>query len=281
MFSYTGNSLSKGVKWLLIVTIGIFFLQLLPLLGTLLRYYFPLIPYDTFIKGQVWRLLTYMFMHDTSSSFPLHILFNMLVLWMFGVELENLWGTRRFIFFYLFSGIGSGLFSLISVFTPAVNVPVIGASGAVLGVITAYASYFPQRQILLFFVLPINIRIFVFGYALYSVYGALIPHGNISHLTHLGGIIVALFYVKLYPYIFTVVRGYKEKQNERRRQLEIKRANVNKRFFEEQIDPILDKINREGMGSLTLKEKELLKKAAHKDRERLKNNKIVPLDPFR
>jgi membrane associated rhomboid family serine protease len=231
--------------------------------------------------SQVWRLVTYMFMHDTSSAFPLHILFNMLVLWMFGIELENLWGTRRFTVFYLVCGIGSGLFSIISVFTPALTISVIGASGAVLGVITAYASYFPQRQILLFFVLPVNIRIFVLGYALYSVYGALIPHGNISHLTHLGGIIVALFYVKLYPYIFKVVRDYKEKLNDRRRQQEIKKANVNKRFFEEQIDPILDKINREGMESLTLKEKELLKKAAHKDRERLKNNKIVPLDPFR
>jgi membrane associated rhomboid family serine protease len=279
MFSYSGNPLSKGVKWLLIVTVGIFFLQLLPVIGTLLRYYFPLIPYETFVKGQAWRLLTYMFMHDTVS--PLHILFNMLVLWMFGIELENLWGTRRFTVFYLVCGIGSGLFSIISVFTPALTIPVIGASGAVLGVITAYASYFPQRQILLFFVLPVNIRIFVLGYALYSVYGALIPHGNISHLTHLGGIIVALFYVKLYPYIFKVVGEYKEKLYDRRRRQELRRANFNKRFFEEQIDPILDKINREGMGSLTPKERELLKQAAHKDRARLKNNKIVPLDPFR
>ncbi|HEX2959480.1 MAG TPA: rhomboid family intramembrane serine protease [Chitinispirillaceae bacterium] len=279
MLSYSGNSLTKGVKWLLIITTGIFFFQLLPVLGTLLRYYFPLIPYETFLKGQLWRLATYMFMHDTVS--PLHILFNMLVLWMFGIELENLWGTRRFTAFYIVCGIGSGLFSIISIFTSALNVPVIGASGAVLGVITAYASYFPKRQILLFFVLPINIRIFVLGYALYSVYGALVPHGNISHLTHLGGIIVALFYVKLYPYIFKVAREFKEKKIDRQRQQDIRKANDNKRFFEELIDPILDKINREGMESLTLKERELLKKAAQKDRGRLKNNKIVPFDPFR
>jgi membrane associated rhomboid family serine protease len=279
MISYSTGSLSKAVKWLIIITSGFFFLQLLPVLGALLRYYFPLIPYETFIKGQVWRLLTYMFMHDTVS--PLHILFNMLVLWMFGVELENLWGARRFSVFYIVCGIGSGLFSVISIFTSAVNTPVIGASGAVLGVITAYALFYPQRQILLFFVLPVNIRIFVLGYALYSVYGALVPHGNISHLTHLGGIIVALFYVKLYPYIFEVFREFLERIKEKNRRKDTERANFYKRFFEQQVDPILDKISREGMQALTKKERDILKKAAQRDRGRLKNNKIVPLDPFR
>jgi membrane associated rhomboid family serine protease len=273
------GSVSKAVKWLIIITAGIFFLQLLPVIGLLLRVYFPLIPSETFLDGQIWRVITYMFMHDTSS--PLHILFNMLVLWMFGVELENQWGTRRFVLFYFVCGIGSGLFSFISVFTPAINIPVIGASGAVLGVITAYALYYPKREILLFFVLPINIRIFVLGYALYSIYGALIPHGNISHLTHLGGIVVALFYVKLYPYIFEVVRGYSDRVHEKHHLKEIENARFHKQFFEEQVDPILEKISREGMQALTKKEKDVLKKAAQRDRGRLKKNKIVPMDPFR
>jgi membrane associated rhomboid family serine protease len=279
MFSNSSGSISNAVKWLIIITSGFFLLQLLPITGSLLRYYFPLVPYQTFLNGQIWRLLTYMFMHDTVS--PLHILFNMLVLWMFGVELENLWGTVRFSVFYILCGIGSGLFSIISMFSSAVYAPVIGASGAVLGVITAFALFYPDRQILLFFVLPVNIRIFVLGYALYSVYGALIPHGNISHLTHLGGIIVALFYVKLYPYIFEVVREYSERIKEKRRRNDAEKAGEYSRFFEQQVDPILEKISREGMQSLTMKEKEILKKAARRDRGRLKNNKIVPLDPFR
>ncbi|MBN1603211.1 MAG: rhomboid family intramembrane serine protease [Chitinispirillaceae bacterium] len=279
MLSNSSGTISNAIKWLIIITSGFFLLQLLPVTGSLLRYYFPLVPYQTFLNGQIWRLLTYMFMHDTVS--PLHILFNMLVLWMFGVELENLWGTVRFSVFYILCGIGSGLFSIISIFTPAIYAPVIGASGAVLGVITAFALFYPDRQIMLFFILPVNIRIFVLGYALYSVYGALIPHGNISHLTHLGGIIVALFYVKLYPYIFEVFREYSEKIKEKRRRNDAEKTREFSRYFEQQVDPILEKISREGMQSLTMKEKEILKKAARRDRERLKNNKIVPLDPFR
>lgn len=279
MLSNSSGSISNAIKWLIIITSGFFLLQLLPVTGSLLRYYFPLVPYQTFLNGQIWRLLTYMFMHDTVS--PLHILFNMLVLWMFGVELENLWGTVRFSVFYILCGIGSGLFSIISIFTPAIYAPVIGASGAVLGVITAFALFYPDRQIMLFFILPVNIRIFVLGYALYSVYGALIPHGNISHLTHLGGIIVALFYVKLYPYIFEVIQEYSEKIKEKRRRNDAEKTREFSRYFELQVDPILEKISREGMQSLTMKEKEILKKAARRDRGRLKNNKIVPLDPFR
>lgn len=279
MLSNSSGTISNAIKWLIIITSGFFLLQLLPVTGSLLRYYFPLVPYQTFLNGQIWRLLTYMFMHDTVS--PLHILFNMLVLWMFGVELENLWGTVRFSVFYILCGIGSGLFSIISIFTPAIYAPVIGASGAVLGVITAFALFYPDRQIMLFFILPVNIRIFVLGYALYSVYGALIPHGNISHLTHLGGIIVALFYVKLYPYIFEVFREYSEKIKEKRRRNDAEKTREFSRYFEQQVDPILEKISREGMQSLTMKEKEILKKAARRDRGRLKNNKIVPLDPFR
>lgn len=279
MLSNSSGTISSAIKWVIIITSGFFLLQLLPVTGPLLRYYFPLVPYRTFLNGQLWRLLTYMFMHDTVS--PLHILFNMMVLWMFGVELENLWGTRRFSLFYILCGVGSGLFSIISIFTSAIYAPVIGASGAVLGVITAFALFYPDRQIMLFFVLPVNIRIFVLGYALYSVYGALIPHGNISHLTHLGGIIVALFYVKLYPYIFEVVREYTGRIKEKHRRNDAEKNREFSRYFEQQVDPILEKISREGMQSLTMKEKEILKKAARRDRGRLKNNKIVPLDPFR
>lgn len=279
MMSMGSPGLTKAIKWLMIATGGVYVLQLFPFSGQLLQYYASLIPFLAFLHGQIWRVATYIFMHDIST--PFHILVNMLMLWMFGTEMENLWGARKFTFFYLLCGVGSGLFSIISLFTSSYAVPVIGASGAVLGVLTAYAYYYPQRQILLFFILPINIRVFVIGFALYSVFGALIPHGNISHLTHLGGIIIALSYLKLYPYISERIQDYSKIVNEKRQRRDSEVQRQKKRFFEEQVDPILEKINREGMQSLTSKEKDILKKAALQDKERFKKKKIIPLDLFR
>lgn len=276
-----GNpSLSNSVKYLLITTISVYILQILPFPGHLLVQFGSLIPYSTFREFQLWRLFTYMFLHDT--SLPFHILFNMLMLWMFGVEVENLWGTRRFMIFYLLCGAGSGCFSIFQLFNPVLSsISIIGASGAVLGVLTAYAYYFPQRQVLLFFVIPVNIRVVVIGYAVFSLYGSLALHGIISHLTHLGGIIVAISYVKLYPLF---LRWY-ESVHSIRSELRIhKKAQISadeKRFFEEKIDPILDKISREGMDALTKEEREILKNSSSQNKNRLKRGKIIPFDPFR
>ncbi len=276
-----GNSgITPSIKFLLIITIAVYILQILPFPGNLLVQFGSLIPYSTFKEFQFWRFFTFMFLHDT--ALPFHILFNMLMLWMFGVEVENLWGSRRFTTFYLLCGAGSGLFSIFHLFNPALSsTPVIGASGAVLGVLTVYAYYFPQRQVLLFFVLPINIRVVVIAFALFSLYGSLALHGIISHLTHLGGIIVAICYVKLYPLISGWYESIAHIHSEMQSQKKAMEIANEKKFFEEQIDPILAKISREGMGSLTKQERDLLKKASSQNKNRLKSGKIIPFDPFR
>ena len=111
--NYTGNSsISKSVKTLLIATIVVYIFQILPFPGNWLVQFGSLVPYQTFKELQLWRLFSYMFLHDT--ALPFHLLFNMLMLWMFGVEVENLWGARRFLIFYLICGAGSGLFSIFS-----------------------------------------------------------------------------------------------------------------------------------------------------------------------
>jgi membrane associated rhomboid family serine protease len=276
-----GNaSITNSVKTLLIATIVVFIFQILPFPGSLLVQFGSLIPNQTFHDFQLWRLFSFMFFHDTAH--PFHILFNMLMLWMFGVEIENLWGARRFMIFYLICGAGSGLFSILHLFNPVLSsTSVIGASGAVLGVMTMYAYYFPQRQVLLFFVLPINIRVVVLGAALVSLFGSIAPHGIISHLTHLGGILVAICYIKLYPLILRIsestssVRSKKEIQKQKTKSID------DNKFFEEQIDPILAKISRQGMDSLTKEERNLLKQASSRNRNRLKSGKIIPFDPFR
>jgi membrane associated rhomboid family serine protease len=123
----------------------------------------------------------------------------MLSLWWFGVELEDIWGWKKFLIFYFVCGVGSGLFTL---FYLLVNpyVIVIGASGAVLGLLTAYAIYYPQRQVLIFGLFPMRMRTLVIGYAVISVTFSITGGGgNVSHIVHLGGIVVAYVYMKIAP----------------------------------------------------------------------------------
>jgi len=196
--SYQTPKISPYVKGLIIANAVAFILQML--FGDLITRFGAMIPHDTFLGLQLWRLVSYMFLH--SQSMFLHILFNMLILWWFGTELEDLWGGKKFLIFYFICGIGAGLFSLLYLLNNP-YVWVIGASGAVLGILTAYAHYYPSRQVLLFFVIPVKMRTLVIGYALFSVFFSFSPHGNVAHLTHLGGILIAWLYLKKFPPRFT------------------------------------------------------------------------------
>lgn len=278
--SFGYRSTTKAIKVIIIITLVTYLLQILPFTSRIMIQWGALIPWYTFSRFQLWRLVTYAFLH--APSYPFHILFNMLMLWMFGTEIEERWGAKRFAIFYLICSAGSAVFSLINLFNGDMRfVPVIGASGAVLGVLTVYALYFPYRQVLLFFILPVNIRIVVIGYAIISLFGVLSPGGIVSHITHLGGIIIAFAYIKLYPAISSIVEDAFQTISERNRRKQVNEEIDQKRYFENTIDPILDKIGRQGIQSLDENEKKILKKMSNKDRNRAKKRKIIPFDPFK
>src|SRR5882672_5007513 len=115
------------------------------------------------VHGQLWRLATYMFVHGGFF----HILFNMLALWMFGVELERTWGSRYFLKYYFVCGVGAALTTVVLSFLPGIFGQqlylsrTVGASGAVMGVLLAYALYFPNRPIYMYFVFPLPAKYFV------------------------------------------------------------------------------------------------------------------------
>ena len=113
----------------------------------------------------------------------------MLALWMFGVELEELWGSKRFTIFYLLCGAGSGLLSIF-----LWNTSIIGALGAILGLLTVYACYFPDRTISMFFIFPMPVKFAVIIIGAISLWGASTGAGGIAHLMHLGGILIGLLY---------------------------------------------------------------------------------------
>jgi membrane associated rhomboid family serine protease len=154
-------------------------------------------PVNVIWKLRVWQLGTYMFLHGS----VFHILFNMLALWMFGTELERRWGTRYFLKFYFVTGIGAGaltvLFSLLPFgFAQQVHTSVvIGASGAIYGLLLAYALYFPERPILLIvFMVPAKICVAILGAI--ALLSSISEVGGTSNITHLGGLVVAYLFLK-------------------------------------------------------------------------------------
>jgi membrane associated rhomboid family serine protease len=261
--------ITRGVRNLLIATVLVYAVQILPFFGSLLLEWCDLVPSLAIGKGQIWRFFTYMFLHDPSG--PWHLAFNMLALWMFGSEIENMWGYRRFTAVYLFSGIAAGAFSFL-----IWDSPVIGASGAVLSLLTIYAMYFPNRQILIFFIFPAPVWIAVVIIGFISVAGSMTSAGGIAHLTHLGGILAGLFYIKAVPFLggmFRLPQRRKfhilQKHNE---------AESSGRYDSDKIDPILRKISISGMGSLSREERQSLEKAAENMSPKKKGGKIIPFD---
>ncbi|HCD50882.1 MAG TPA: DUF1751 domain-containing protein [Balneolaceae bacterium] len=184
-----------GIKYLLIwnaifflATINVFVGGYTPL-GKFLSDYIVLQPFGHGFMP--WQLVTYMFLH---ASFG-HIFFNLLALWIFGQAIENLWGTRRFLVYYFLTGIGAGLFHLV-----LNSNPVIGASGAVYGILLAFGMMFPNRYIVMLFPpIPMKAKYFVamFG-ALELLNGMGQTNSGIAHFAHLGGLVVGFILIKLW-----------------------------------------------------------------------------------
>ena len=134
------------------------------------------------------QFITYMFMHADLS----HIFLNMLAVYMFGSILENLWGPKRFLNFYLLCGLGAAALQLaISSFNNDYTI-LLGASGSVFGLLVAFAMMFPNTELQLYFVIPVKAKFLVIGYALFELYNGFFAHDNVAHFAHLGGLAVGI-----------------------------------------------------------------------------------------
>jgi membrane associated rhomboid family serine protease len=196
-FSF-GYGLTPVIKNLMILMGAVFLLQMV--VSRWIEFYFGLVPVLVWKNYFLWQLLTYVFLHGGFS----HILFNLLALWMFGGELENYWGSKKFLRFFLFCGIGAGICTV--VFSPLQFVPVIGASGAIYGLLLAFGWLFPNRLIYIYFLFPIPAKYFVIIFGLIELFASMEgTGGGIAHLTHLGGILFGLFYMA-YPIVRQKIR---------------------------------------------------------------------------
>ena len=251
--SYKPSLFTDAIKTLISVNFAIFILQSISSSEIIFFSNFGLVPKLVWSQLKIWQPFTYMFFHGDIW----HVLINMFVLWMFGSELERVWGKKNFLRFYFITGVGSGLATML--FGLQSTIPIVGASGAIYGVLLAYGVMFPNRTVYLYGIIPIKSIWFVIGIGVVAFFSSFNNVTNISHLTHLFGMIIGYLYLKrpvhfrsLWFSVFKKVLEYRIQNQEEKisRSVEIERD----------LNSILDKINREGFKSLTQEEEERLYK---------------------
>jgi membrane associated rhomboid family serine protease len=186
-----------GVKWLLISNIAIFLLTFFAALqgSHLASRWFGLVPYRVVPGFEVWRLFTYLFLHDPGNFG--HILFNMLALWMFGKDIESAWGTKRFLKFYFLCGVVSGFCVIVlNYLFGSSHTNTIGASGAIFGLLVAFGMMYPDVTVLFSFLFPIKAKYFVMIIGAITFLSSFQANTGVSNFAHLGGMVFGFIYMK-------------------------------------------------------------------------------------
>lgn len=192
---FLDSEIPPGVKWLLIVTVGAFLVYYFADLFDVGEGFFDwLVLSPSRIIGSlaVWQLVTWMFLHNTADVF--HVLFNMLTLYWFGPDIERSWGTRRFVQYYFICGIGAGLVVCLVDLLFGQGTRTIGASGAICGVMLAYAMLLPDREILFMLIFPLKVKYVVAILAGINFLFSLQGRSGVSYVAHLGGFLVGWLY---------------------------------------------------------------------------------------
>jgi membrane associated rhomboid family serine protease len=209
--------ITPAVKLLVLICTGVFLVQTLVWLldssplhdaTAWINYHFGLVPLGPIPGLRIWQPVTYIFLHGGLW----HLLINMLMLWMFGRELELVWGKKRFLNYFFICGVGAGILTILVKVTPLLwghgpgDRPTIGASGAIFGILIANAILFPDRRIWLFpLPLTIPMRPFVAVMGAIEFFGTLGAGGDgVSHLCHLGGMLIGWLYLRRGSFLYRV-----------------------------------------------------------------------------
>lgn len=223
--------ITRAVKWLLVANFSVFLLEVVvfyfwrePGYAYLLTR-FGLVPSGVLPGLRFWQPFTYLFLHDVHSVW--HILLNMLTLWMFGRELEMVWGAGRFLRYYFLTGVGAGILNIIVKTAPTLwgappsDVPTIGASGAIFGILIACAILFPDRRAYLFPIpVAIRMRTIVAIMTVLTFLGTFgVGDDKISHICHLGGMVIGYIYLRRGSFLYRVrneVSDWKHQRNRKK-----------------------------------------------------------------
>lgn len=242
----------------------------------ILTFYFGLLPVAVVKSGWIWQLGTYLFLHGDIW----HLLFNMLALWMFGSPIEGIWGGRRFLKYFLITGIGAGIASVILSFNSGF---IIGSSGAVYGILAAFAVMFPEAELLVFFLFPMKAKHYCILFGVIELYFSLSSPGDpIAHVAHLSGMVIGYFMLKPPRSIFTLLgRTHFSSSSSKKKLSFLKKpkhltivppkqqssTNPIEDEFQKKVDLVLDKIRIHGMDSLSQEERQILESASSRLKE--------------
>jgi membrane associated rhomboid family serine protease len=211
--------MTRGVQVLLIANVAVFVFELVLRVfygpESLQRFllWFGLVPVGVTQGLRIWQPFTYLFLHDATTLW--HIFMNMLMLWMFGKELEMVWGKKRFLNYFFLCGVGAGLINVLVKTVPVFfghegsKVPTIGASGAIFGILIANAILFPDRHVIMF-PIPVKMRMRTYVGVMMAIefLGTLGSGGdNISHICHLGGMLVGYIYLRRGSFLYRLRNG--------------------------------------------------------------------------
>ncbi len=249
--SYKPSLFTNAIKLLVSVNFGIFLLQSLSKSEMIFFQLFGLVPKLIWSEFMIWQPVTYLFFHGGIW----HVLINMFVLWMFGSELERLWGKLRFLKYYFITGIGSGIIT--ALLNLSSITPVVGASGAVFGVLMAYGITYPNRTIYLYGIIPIRSMLFVIAVGFIAFVSSFDGTSRISHITHLSGMVIGYLILKRRWQFNDIWFSIRKKTLEYQIQREERKIS-HRQELENNIDKILDKINDQGFKSLSDKEEKQL-----------------------
>lgn len=243
------------VKWLLIINIAVFVLSLIGPIGRIFMTWFSVFPANVPMALQIWRLVTYQFLHGDIF----HIFFNMLILFFFGPILERLWASKRFLIFYLTCGAMGGILYPVLVGMGFLEAgPMIGASGAIYGMLAAMAIMYPKMQVLVFGIFPVPLGILAIIMAFISFIGLMGGPNAGGEAAHLAGMAAGAIYVLWKPWL--------EKSRVKTQKGSWERKMQKEKDFQVRLDEILDKVHNSGLSSLTRKEKKILREATRREK---------------
>lgn len=255
-FTWNPRTFTDAIKVLIFINIGMYLLKIMTssqldmvrIFGLSTQTIWPLI----------WQPITYMFMHGGVW----HVVINMFVLWMFGSELESIWGKKEFIKYYFVTGIGAGLIWLLFNIGGSSSI-LIGASGAVYGILMAYGLIFPNRTVYIYFLFPVKVKWFVLFIGAIAFFSSMGTGSNISHLTHLSGMLIGYLYLRFSDHWRNISFNLRKKIVELKSQQKEKN-NQMKMELEQELDMLLDKANICGWESLSEEEHSKLQSASWK-----------------
>ncbi|MBT4248908.1 rhomboid family intramembrane serine protease [bacterium] len=259
--AYKPQIFTEAIKILISINFVIYVLQSLAGKEDIFFRLFGLVPNVFISELMLWQPFTYMFFHAPyySSVGISHILLNMLGLWVFGRELEQAWGKSKFLKYYFLTGIGSGLITYL--FQINSDNPVIGASGAVYGILLAYGISFPNRMLYIWGLIPVRSIWLVVIMGSIAFFGLLGRADGISHVTHISGMLIGYIFLKKKWQLADIIFAMRKKTVEFQVQRKEDRA-LKKKYINRDIDIILEKIKEVGFSGLSNEEQSKLYEAS-------------------